>query len=560
MKMKKVPAFLLVAAVILSAFTACSQPSEKIKETSTDMPVISTEAANTSTQSEAPVFLLEELPDIGDYVPDTVYSRRYPEKRETLTPGEDYGTLIPFVGSFRNYNYVDYETGEWEDDTYSVRKIGLMNTQGEIIVDAVYDYYNIFAVNDGDYIIQLVKSGEEYDTVGDCMICSSDGSWVINKTNCDVYRPYGYENSERLLLTDYSEVDWETGTGSPKLMVYDTSGNLLFEKENCTPAYYGGYSEGYLVVSVYSDYNNFESVLRFIDAEGNIAFENVSPQSSFVNGIAIAKEGEENYGLYSIDGDWVYEPIFDLIYQRGDYYIGSLMNSYCIIDKNGKLINTVSKSKVEDRSIEFCGDKMYYEYSDYSGSERFSRYTNAQTDELITCKEIDYPVRDHIYETNYFYCADDTHTYTYIVDFDGNTVAKLEGYGSITKINDDYFYFAKGRDSDAQREIEVYSFRDFKKLWSGTEKNSGDRVRFWMYEAYAVKVYTPEEEYDEFDPNRTYDILSLESGETLAKNAKDFSVTEINGKCYINYTDGTYSYVLDPEMNVLMKTPNEYND
>lgn len=403
MKMKKVPAFLLVAAVILSAFTACSQPSEKIKETPTDMPVISTEAANTNTQSEAPVFLLEELPDIGDYVPDTVYSRRYPEKRETLTPGEDYGTLIPFVGSFRDYNYVDYETGEWEDDTYSVRKIGLMNTQGEIIVDAVYDYYNIFAVNDGDYIIQLVKSGEEYDTVGDCMICSSDGSWVINKTSCDVYRPYGYEDSERLLLTDYSEVDWETGTGSPKLMVYDTSGNLLFEKENCTPAYYGGYSEGYLVVSVYSDYNNFESVLRFIDAEGNIAFENVSPQSSFVNGIAIAEEGEENYGLYSIDGDWVYEPIFDLIYQRGDYYIGSLMNSYCIMDKNGKLINTVSKSKVGDRSIEFCGDKMYYEYSDYSGSERFSRYTNAQTDELITCKEIDYPVRDHIYETDYFY-------------------------------------------------------------------------------------------------------------------------------------------------------------
>lgn len=81
-----------------------------------------------------------------------------------------------------------------------------------------------------------------------------------------------------------------------------------------------------------------------------------------------------------------------------------------------------------------------------------------------------------------------------------------------------------------------------------------------MYEAYAVKVYTPEEEYDEFDPNQTYDILSFESGEALAKNVKDFSVTEINSKCYINYTDGTYSYVLDPEMNVLMKTPNEYND
>lgn len=549
MKKKGFFAFILIASIIISSLAACSQPTET--------PEISTDATTVS-ENNAPVFMLEKLPDIGSYVSDTVYSRRYPEKRETLTPGEDYGKLIPFVGTFKEYNFVDYETGEWEEETYSFSKVGLMTTQGEIIVDAVYDYHDTYELDNGDYFIILERYDDEFS---ESLICSSDGSWVINKDNCNLYYPYENKDEDVIILTDFSDIDWETETGSVKLMVYDTSGNLLFEKENCSPAYQGGYSEGYFAVSICENYFGDDSVDRFIDIDGNIAFEDISPQSSFSNGIAIAKNSDGEYGLFSVDGDWIQKPIFESIYQRGDYYICSVSGLYLIIDKNGNTVDTVAKSKVGERDIEFFGGNMYYVFTDYSYAEATSFYTNAMTDALIMCKEINQPATNRIYDTDYFYCTDDTHTFTYIVDVNGNTLTKLDGRGTITIINDDYFYYTKGRYTDSTNEISVYSFKDFKKLWSGTAKNTGDAVTFWMYDTYAVKAYATEESLSaSLTPYRTYDILSLESGEPIVENAKKYSFSKINGACYLNYTDGTYTYVLDPELNVLMKTPNKYND
>lgn len=556
-KAKKIAA-LMCAAAIISAFTGCTakEPVSTPTDAQTSAEAQS-EISTTAAQNNAPVFMLEKLPEIGDYVEDIVYNRRYPETRETLTPGEDYGRLIPFVGSFRDYHFVDYETGEWKEGTYSVSKYGLMTDRGEIVVDAVYDYVDIIPCTDGSYIIELSKNGESYDSRGASLACPSDGSWVIEGTFY-LYHAYGAEVDDVIVAVDNSEVDWENSTGAPKTLLYDRNGKLLFEFENCSPREYGSFKEGYLALEFYTDYQNYESETRFIDRNGNLAFDGVQPNGNFENGRVPARKDGMGTGLLTSEGEWLITPIYESVFKNDNYYTAQSDSTTVVYDMNGKTVKIFSNNELDKTYICAYGDRLYYEYSDYSGEKRESYYTNADTDEIIMCKEIGIRVTDYIYDTEYFYCDDGTNTY--IVDFDGKTVAKLEGVGTISKIDDNYFSLTEGDREDDYQTYNMYSFNGFKKLWSQQLKNTGDRIYIWHYDGFLVKTYTPEGEYDEFAPDSTYDLLSIETGEPIFENLTDYHPCKINDRIYFCISDGTYTYTYDPDMTLLMKVRNERND
>lgn len=72
--------------------------------------------------------------------PDVDGGRWYPEFTDRLIPGEDYGPLIPYLGSLV-YPYQRWEnpTGEMQEYWYEVDAFyGLMTREGKIVVDPVY--------------------------------------------------------------------------------------------------------------------------------------------------------------------------------------------------------------------------------------------------------------------------------------------------------------------------------------------------------------------------------------------------------------------------------------
>ena len=62
--------------------------------------------------------------------PQEVYTRRYEDFNDTLTPRDDYGPLLPFQGA----SLIRHEYGF--DDPYTL--YGLATLEGEVIVDPVY--------------------------------------------------------------------------------------------------------------------------------------------------------------------------------------------------------------------------------------------------------------------------------------------------------------------------------------------------------------------------------------------------------------------------------------
>lgn len=560
-KTQKRIAALLCAVILISGLAGCANQGSVSTPTDTSViPIDGTQSITATAQnSDAPVFMLEKLPEIGGYVDDVICNRRYPEFRDTLTPGEDYGRLIPFVGTFRDYHVVDYETGEWSDETYSIQKYGLMTDKGEIVVDAVYDYVDIADNGDGSYIISLSLKGEEFETIESQLICASDGSWVKHgEEYAKLYiRPAG---DDIWVCTDHSDVDYENSTSGPRTYFCDSRGKKLFEFENCYPVSDSEFTDGYLALTFFDDYSNYEYKNRFIDKNGNLAFDGVYPEHNFEDGKVIARNDKDQTGIFTSEGKWFIKPRFEYISEHDNYYFAKTESARWIYDMNGKVVKIISDAELGDNMyVEVYGDRIFYSYSDYSQSRVRYKYYYSETNEPIKCKENGIEVTDYIYDTEYFFCNDGE--FTYIVNFDGNTVAKLEGVaGRISKLNNDCFEVVEGDWEDETQVYNIYS-RNFKKLWSDKIVNKDNRIQIWADENFVVKEYMTEIEPDyEIYNCSGYDILETETGKPIFENIKDYRTEKINGEIYYYVSDGTYTYTYAPDMTVLMKVRNENND
>ncbi len=555
---KKIIAIFLCFATIILLICGCEKnqtvatPTDAETETTQSQTAKSTSA---DLQNNSPVFMLEELPEIGEYVEDIVYKRRYKERRETLTPGENYGKLIPFIESFKEYHFVDYETGEWNDGTAIVSKYGLMTEDGEIIVDAVFDHFSVILCEKYGYILEMSIGSELTER---SLICPSDGSWVIEGVSLHVTN-YSYDNSinvkNHLIINDQTSKEADYQNGIEKLIVYDLNGKKLFEIDNAASCGCEDFPNGYIVINHYYDPDSNDYHIRFIDTEGNLVFDGVHPEDDFENGIAIARNDNQRYGIFSSDGKWVVEPFYDSISEYDGYYVACIGNTAVIFNEKFKIIDRINTSGF-DYNPGIIEGKAFFEVD--SHGDGYDYYVYADTHEKIVCKKNGIPVTDRFYGKDWFYC--NYGDYTYIVDINGGTVKTLEGSGELWQISDDYFYLEEGNWDDDYQKYTLYSFNGFKKLWSGNKKNVGDRIDYYFYDSFMVKCYTDEKYTDDFDSKSTYDLILYGESEPILEGLTDYNFCETDDEIYFYYSDGVYSYVTDGDFNILMKTRNEEND
>lgn len=536
--LKKFTLFALLLSVLLAA-TGCkaAKPANSTPKQS----------------SNDPVFMLDQLPDIGEYVDDVIYTRRYPEFRDTLTPGEDYGKLIPYVGSFRDYHLVDHETGQWTDARISVSQYGLMTTSGQIVVDAVFDSFSIEELADGDYILTLYQSSDDYETAGRQLMCNSTGAWVA-EADSNVYFHFGAWDDGFIIVSDYSQVDYSNQTGVPKVAFYDKGGNYLFGFDNCVSGSLDGFRDGYIVLDFFTDYFAYEYTSRFVDKTGNIAFPQVSANESFQNGKAPVTDSSGLCGIMSADGSWVLEPMYQNLYRLEDHYIASDGLTNTVLDQSGEPLATATEN------ISICGGKIFldtYEYDEDTYNYRH-HFTDVLTNKVLICRETGNPVTQHFNDTDYFYCDDGTDTY--IVDQNGNTVAKLDGLGALYKIDDAYFYMIAGTWSDNTQLYSMYSFHNFEKLWSQEQKNTGNEIHLRAELGYIVRSHYPLLGGLGIIPHAVYDILDMETGEPIFEGLTNYSLLRLDGRSYLFLSDEYYTYGYDQDMHLLIKTRNQTTD
>lgn len=155
--------------------------------------------------------------------PDTDGGRWYPERTDHLTPGENYGPLVPYLGEiaypFQRWGgEMSGTPAYWSDWTISF--YGLMTREGKIVVDPVYQSAHpysyrwqgedlalpvlILARSDPDWA--EANSGRRY------AVAAEDGSWItdfefVNYTN---------QGDQLLLLSPQGVTQLDSATGARK--------------------------------------------------------------------------------------------------------------------------------------------------------------------------------------------------------------------------------------------------------------------------------------------------------------------------------------------------------
>lgn len=552
---------LLCAASFIFSFAGCSKEETKaetnIRPTAAETVLITTpdfsDKSTTVLSSDAPVFMLEKLPEIGGYVDDIICKRRYPETRYTLSPGEDYGRLIPFVGPLKSFNYSKpNDDGIIEEGDYAITKYGVMTNKGEIIIDAVYNGYHIKPLDNGDYIIELSGSPESKNVV-----FNSYGSWV---RTYDSKIRFSFDSYERgyIIGNDTSNYDFETNSGSPKTLVYDNEWNKIFEFDGYEPCYNDPFAEGYMVVRKPSD--SYFAEYYFVDTKGNFAFEGVEPSENFKDGKAIAKK-DGLLGVFSIDGEWLIAAEYSYIYRTDNYFVASTDNFLVIYDLKGNLLHSIYKPPSANINHLIYKDKIFLQTVEYDASlqKSVSTYYLYPSEEKVICKETGVAANGYIYDTGYFLCELENNTF--IIDCEGNTVAKLEGTGKIKKLDDEYFVLYEGDFNTDVNICTVYS-KDFKKLWAYRNEDPDMFVRLHKSPSsdYITISFTAEKDVDNYTAKSDINVVDAETGKIVFEGFNTFTTIEINGQSWTVLSDNAYTYTYSPEMTLLMKVRNGKDD
>ncbi len=143
---------------------ASATPSAVPSAAPSDEP--SAEPSGTPAPSGPPVYTDWSQLDPPDYPEDKyTYSPHY--SGEKLTPGDDYGLLLPYIGAA-------IDTDDWEPG-YAYY-YGVMDRSGRVVTDAVYDNVSQY----GGYLAltKLTAAADSYTHWRYVTIAAQDGRWV----------------------------------------------------------------------------------------------------------------------------------------------------------------------------------------------------------------------------------------------------------------------------------------------------------------------------------------------------------------------------------------------
>ncbi len=116
--------------------------------------------------SGPPVYTDWSKLDPPDY-PEDMYTYSPHYSGEKLTPQDDYGMLLPYIGAL-----VDLD--DWEPET--AYYYGVMDRSGRVVTDPAYDNVSLY----GGYLVltKLTAAPDDYTSLHYVTIAAQDGRWV----------------------------------------------------------------------------------------------------------------------------------------------------------------------------------------------------------------------------------------------------------------------------------------------------------------------------------------------------------------------------------------------
>ena len=563
----------------------------------------SAEVSGTDTETpELPpnTFRLSRLPDIGKYSEkNEIYTRLSEKLIDTRDPRKDYGTLVPFVGSKKDYKIPgsnDDEDSFYFGEEMRYGKYGLCTLGGMIVLDAVYDeiypvydrygetcgYYSAVRYYDVDAENQtrktqtyLIKSDGSavYDLGGYSLMNVSDEGYTVYKGdimtgNHIVSMYFGFDGKLRASTPDTAEADDS----------FSSYGHI------------GYFAKNGLANVVYSEYNGDDSfdIAYYIDKDGNTVIEGFRDAMPFSDyGIAVAGVESEStdedgtkyrntvYGLINSKGEWVIAPEYD-------YINTSTKHSLVLLRKGSDiyLADTAGESRIADSirvlvpseednpyGVTFCGkdDDILLFQSHLDGSCKYE-YLNPPSDPdfiasarrddttglfMVRSKELDTNANvSGAYGMDVFLCYDaDAKTVTFI-DRNGDTIVTYENITNryYNTIGDRFLTIFVDENYDKSYVFDLKTKKNLGIFAGSVNSSIGDRY---------ITIY----ESDENDPyGGSMSVYDADTCEYILKGLETTYTFTVDGKEYTQYSDGNYLYTADADFNTIIKLREKNED
>ncbi len=582
--MKKLTALICAIVVAVSA-AACSPVTD---DSNTDLlsenitavdAAIPQKSEALSPDENVPVFKLNRLPDIGKYTDrDEKFSRFYAEHTDKLIPRDDYGMLIPFVGSITEYYPADPED-RFFGGKMSFENYGLCTLDGKIVVDAVYS--GIYPQDDGNgnyyYVLTKDLSFDEknYSTKTYTAVCSVDGSWMTELDGMSLNYIYGNaeDGNGRLVVMSGDVMNDSDFT----YKVLDFKGNVIYEAsvENGW-IYFGNFGKDGLapvVTSTFGENAYYDGC--YIDINGNKVVGGFSDCGEFTDGFAVVrfdvpgkeKDTQSLAGIINTRGKLVIPAQYDSIFANpknkmfimskdGDHYLASYSGGKDLSESIIKLDTPFANG-----SYSFVGKNngVLHFFSHQNGG--YHEFTNLSTGKKIVSSQLgaspnvspnwDSDIFAHLdHNTRVFTFMDKSGKtlYTYKAPSGSSEYFNAMDERFITMYVDENYEDTVVIDLKAKKELGIFENTGVHNCIDG---------RFLI-----LYKYIPNE-----DPTLPgtgfYSLYDAETGKYVLEKAPYLQTLEVCGKTYLRYVENEIihlSSVSDGKLNPIVKVRNLKTD
>lgn len=517
-------------------------------------------------------FYIENLPDIGTFSGKTS-GRFYDEITYDFIPCDDYGMIIPYIGSYKFYE-TPKEYSFYTKTGYAT--YGFCTPDGRIVMDAdeKNTYVNYTQTDDGYGFYTVIReempkhdAPDEF-VPAETLLIPVSGKWCLTlKQNSYVLNCGG----GYITVVEYPEDGSQVRTH-----VYDYDGKQVGTLPGIDST--GIYSHGLMLVA---SYDNGEYHSSFINESGEIVLGPYKNASDF-NEFGITNAEDEN-GAYLINtkGERLTEYYkscfreYSLDMKRG-LFVGRRMKNNKMLDvysQDGKLLGTIDGTTYA--SFRFCdnGEILYY-YTKFDEDENGNTVYNSEkmvwkrlsdnTD--FVNEELGVSPNSYFGTDNCFIHIDEDEKKAYLFNEDANIVAEIDGATEVVNTSEygEYVIFITGeyeygldektgKPIPDTRRTHIYDSNKKEIVFSmehaGSNAHFADKnKRFVVISAYDSE---PENMFSTLSRNW---LLDTKSGKIVLEDCTQMRLYDIGEKTYISVCTNNSAALYDETMKLIRKS------
>lgn len=546
--------YVILFLTVILLFTSCTIPTP-------------------NTTRSPNVFSVDSLPDIGSFSGVSSDKRFYDEPVYDFIPSDEYGMVIPYIGTYRLFETPKEEGSDWHAEQ-GYASYGFCTADGRIVMDASdkNSYVNYRETDDGFGYYTLTRevhpkedSPDEY-IPGETYVIPLDGSWCLKLPQGSWVSNSG---GGYIGICDYSDNEMV------KVRMYNYDGELVRTIEGSDST--GVFSNGLMLVSRWTD-NGYSA--DFVNEDGEKVLGPYSSASDFNKyGITAVKDEDGAY-LVNTKGERL-TGYYDSFYKE---YSDDMSNHVFtarhsddnkksdIYSDKGVLLGTAEGSSYYSFRFLDDGRILYYYtyydvndkgYADYSTERMIWRFLDSG--ENFVSEELGVSPNSYSGTDNCFVYNDKTNKKGYLIDTEGKTVAVLDGASEVldTTENGEYAIFIEGEYDYSFDEETGKPDLDTRKthIYDSKKAEIVYTIGAYSYAHFSDKnkrfalltTYEAEDMYDIMGGDPKYTLFDAQSGKVVFENCLNISIYEIGESTYINVCTDNSSALYDGNLKLVRK-------